>query len=213
MSLLITLKEGGSLGIDTIGNLPIDEDIDLLPDNTGTMVLLETVTLSSAGFVDFTSLEESTYRQHVVYYRDVAVANDTKHLSFRMSKDGGTTYDSTAGIYKWHREVITNNSGSSSNAFSYNNGTNYGGLLASQGNASNEFQNGRLYFSNAGDSAEKTIVVNHNIGNTSSNGLDAMWGGVLYNSVGTVNAIRFQQHDGGNVREGVFSLYGISEDV
>jgi hypothetical protein len=26
------LKEGGSLGIDTIGNKPIDEDIDLLPD-------------------------------------------------------------------------------------------------------------------------------------------------------------------------------------
>ena len=26
------LKEGGSLLIDTIGNLPIDEDIDLLPD-------------------------------------------------------------------------------------------------------------------------------------------------------------------------------------
>ena len=30
------LKEGGSLGIDTIGNLPIDEDIDLLPDAGGT---------------------------------------------------------------------------------------------------------------------------------------------------------------------------------
>ena len=29
------LKEGGSLLIDTIGNLPIDEDIDLLPDITG----------------------------------------------------------------------------------------------------------------------------------------------------------------------------------
>ena len=29
------LKEGGSLLIDTIGNLPIDEDIDLLPDTTG----------------------------------------------------------------------------------------------------------------------------------------------------------------------------------
>ena len=28
------LKEGGSLGIDTIGNLPIDEDIDLLPDTS-----------------------------------------------------------------------------------------------------------------------------------------------------------------------------------
>ena len=35
MSLLLMLKEGGSLGIDTIGNKPIDEDIDLLPDVGG----------------------------------------------------------------------------------------------------------------------------------------------------------------------------------
>ena len=32
MSMLLMLKEGGSLVIDTIGNKPIDEDIDLLPD-------------------------------------------------------------------------------------------------------------------------------------------------------------------------------------
>ena len=35
MGILLMLKEGGSLGIDTIGNLPIDEDIDLLPDAAG----------------------------------------------------------------------------------------------------------------------------------------------------------------------------------
>ena len=35
MSLLLILKEGGGLQIDTIGNLPIDEDIDLLPDSGG----------------------------------------------------------------------------------------------------------------------------------------------------------------------------------
>ena len=35
MSLLVVLKEGGSLAIDTIGNKPIDEDIDLLPDAGG----------------------------------------------------------------------------------------------------------------------------------------------------------------------------------
>jgi hypothetical protein len=33
--MLILLKEGGSLGIDTIGNKPIDEDLDLLPDTGG----------------------------------------------------------------------------------------------------------------------------------------------------------------------------------
>ncbi len=32
MSMLMLLKEGGSLNIDTIGNLPIDEDIDLTDD-------------------------------------------------------------------------------------------------------------------------------------------------------------------------------------
>ncbi len=32
MGILLTLKEGGSLIIDTIGNKPIDEDLDLLPD-------------------------------------------------------------------------------------------------------------------------------------------------------------------------------------
>ncbi len=32
MGILLMLKEGGSLGIDTIGNKPIDEDIDLLPE-------------------------------------------------------------------------------------------------------------------------------------------------------------------------------------
>ena len=35
MGILLMLKEGGSLGIDTIGNKPIDEDIDLLPDVLG----------------------------------------------------------------------------------------------------------------------------------------------------------------------------------
>jgi len=35
MSMLLMLKEGGSLNIDTIGNKPIDEDIDLLPDAAG----------------------------------------------------------------------------------------------------------------------------------------------------------------------------------
>ena len=37
MGILLMLKEGGSLGIDTIGNKPIDEDIDLLPDSGSTL--------------------------------------------------------------------------------------------------------------------------------------------------------------------------------
>jgi len=39
MGMLLMLKEGGSLLIDTIGNKPIDEDIDLLPDTGGSISL------------------------------------------------------------------------------------------------------------------------------------------------------------------------------
>ena len=51
MSILIMMKEGGSLGIDTIGNLPIDEDIDLLPEAGGAInVDLQLVLWSDTGF-------------------------------------------------------------------------------------------------------------------------------------------------------------------
>tara|TARA_Y100001949_G_scaffold137442_1_gene119131 strand:- start:4706 stop:4909 length:204 start_codon:yes stop_codon:yes gene_type:complete len=40
MSMLMMLKEGGSLLIDTIGNQAIDDDIDLLPDSGGAGISL-----------------------------------------------------------------------------------------------------------------------------------------------------------------------------
>ena len=39
MGILLMLKEGGSLGIDTIGNKPLDEDIDLLEESGISLVL------------------------------------------------------------------------------------------------------------------------------------------------------------------------------
>lgn len=55
MSMLMMLKEGGSLGIDTIGNLPIDEDIDLLPDAGGSMTLAFRVISNSLSLTNSTS--------------------------------------------------------------------------------------------------------------------------------------------------------------
>ena len=55
MSMLMMLKEGGSLLIDTIGNLPIDEDIDLLPDAGGSMSLAFRVISNSISLTNSTS--------------------------------------------------------------------------------------------------------------------------------------------------------------
>jgi len=55
MSMLMMLKEGGSLLIDTIGNLPIDEDIDLLPDAGGTQTLAFRTIMNSISVTNSTS--------------------------------------------------------------------------------------------------------------------------------------------------------------
>ncbi len=48
--MLIMLKEGGSLAIDTIGNKPIDEDLDFLePTGYSAVVGLATFGLSQFG--------------------------------------------------------------------------------------------------------------------------------------------------------------------
>jgi hypothetical protein len=53
--MLMMLKEGGSLLIDTIGNLPIDEDIDLLPDAGATISLAFRVISTSIPITNSTS--------------------------------------------------------------------------------------------------------------------------------------------------------------
>ena len=50
MGMLMLLKEGGSLLIDTIGNLPIDEDIDLLPEVVGIEIDRQLMLWSDNGF-------------------------------------------------------------------------------------------------------------------------------------------------------------------
>ena len=65
MSMLMMLKEGGSLLIDTIGNLPIDEDIDLLPDSGGGGTLSYALRLSYEG-ISVTSVTQTQVRAIVL---------------------------------------------------------------------------------------------------------------------------------------------------
>ena len=57
MGILLMLKEGGSLGIDTIGGLPIDEDIDLLPEASGSLSLAFRVITKSIPVTSSTSTQ------------------------------------------------------------------------------------------------------------------------------------------------------------
>jgi len=65
MSMLLMLKEGGSLGIDTIGNKPIDEDIDLLPEVGGGGTLSYALRISYEG-LSVTSVTQTQVRAIVL---------------------------------------------------------------------------------------------------------------------------------------------------
>ena len=65
MSMLLMLKEGGSLGIDTIGNRPIDEDIDLLPEVGGGGTLSYALRISYEG-LSVTSVTQTSTRAIVM---------------------------------------------------------------------------------------------------------------------------------------------------
>ena len=62
--MLLMLKEGGSLGIDSIGK-PIDEDIDLLPDAGGGGTLSYALRLSYEG-LSVTSVTQTSVRAIVM---------------------------------------------------------------------------------------------------------------------------------------------------
>jgi len=55
MGMLLMLKEGGSLGIDTIGNKPIDENIDLLPEGSTISYVLQKTMWTPALTLDYLS--------------------------------------------------------------------------------------------------------------------------------------------------------------
>ena len=71
MGILMMLKEGGSLGIDTIGNLPIDEDIDLLPDAGGSLSLAFREIMEAISVTNSTSSQARAIVMGVQKYMEI----------------------------------------------------------------------------------------------------------------------------------------------
>ena len=71
MGILLMLKEGGSLGIDTIGNKPIDEDIDLLPDAGGSLEFYWRTITNSISITSTTSTKPRAIVMGVQKYMEI----------------------------------------------------------------------------------------------------------------------------------------------
>ena len=176
----------------------------------GVYQLIQSQTVSGVSAINFTSIKESQYGTHVVFYQ-LDNATDNAIASIRLF-ESGTLEDQ--GVYKEHwYEVVADGSSENSGAQTSTASTsrNHIRVGENQGNASLEFSTGYFYIYNAGNSSFHTTVngQNHSLG-TGNEVIQGFGGGVLPQA-STVDGFRvFDSNNGGNYT-GTVSLYGLEQ--
>ena len=182
---------------------------DLVADNKwtsfGQLELIETQTVSGVSVVDFTSIDESTYNVHYLTFNDLDLSNDQENIQVRFSNDGGSTYESSSN-YDWaHQRNIA------SGSFLAVNSTTGTSIEINRllGNATNETQNGYIYFYNLGDSGKYSFTSSHTTGMYYTGSYISNFGSGVYHQAETINAIRIKESGSGGTFSATMSLYGI----
>ena len=172
---------------------------------SGGMILLATVNASGASSVTFNSTYiTSTYNKYVIEFDSLLAATNADNLELQVSSNNGTTWQT---------------SGYSYSGYGYNQGT--GTIYSASTTATYiDIANGQTLTNTAHNVAAGTIkfaspsgsdktMFDYKIsGYDSSNNIFSASGGGLYNTAGTINAIKIFMQSG-NI-SGNFHLYGLS---
>lgn len=200
--------------LDGDGKLPaIDASLlTNLPSPSGGVgmnLLDEQIIITPVGQIDFTSFIDNTYKLYFITFNNIVPENDAAQFLIRSSTDGGVTFLSSSGSYKYHNTINTSNSTGQSSVFSDNDGsTNIYGL-SGWGNVSNEGFSGHVELS---DPSNTSIFKHLNGRIIGTNSLGNCQGSDIFATIQTtlaVNGIRFYLANG-NIASGTFKLYGIS---
>lgn len=172
----------------------------------GKLELIQTQTVSGVSAVNFTSIEQATYNVHFLTFNDLDLSDDQENLNIQFSNDGGSSYESSNYGWAHQRNVVGTGSlevnSSSSTQIEINR------LL---GNATNETQNGYVYFYNLGDSAKYSFTTSHTTGMYFNGNYISNFGGGVYSVAETINAFKIKDSGSGGTFSATMSLYGISE--
>ena len=184
--------QGGDMGTPSAG---------VLTNCTGqTWEKLSTATASSSATIDFTGL--TTDAAYCVVYTHVAPATDAVEFHCLTSTNGGSTYDSTIGTYRWAAIAGTDAAGSSFEGSSSDTKLRVGSNL---GNAANETCSGSFTLYNP-SAAKYGTATWHNMVVNSSGVLVTRAGSGQRLSAADIDAIRFVMSSG-NIASGIFTLY------
>ena len=181
--------------------------------NGSSQILLKTITASSSDALSFTSGIDSTYKEYLFEFINIHAANDSEHLTFNMSVDGGSNYNvtKTSTVFQaYHRE---NDEANPAVAYSTSHdlaqSTDYQRLIIGMGTDNDQNGCGTLKLFNP----SSTTFVKHfiaNINNTEANDYQTQWFIAGYgNTTSAIDAVQFKMSSG-NIDAGTIKMYGIN---
>ena len=171
-------------------------------EDLGKLELIETQTVSSVTYVDFNSIQESTYNVHFLTANDVHCTVDSRRFTVQLFESGVINTTDYAYAFQAGTVAGTFNERKSGSTGSLR-------FSATYGNATNETGQGYMYLYNLGDISRYSFITAHSFGiDTSGNGVMEFGSGFLENTT-EVDGIRVQLS--GDFASATFSLYGIAE--
>ena len=170
----------------------------------GQLEHLLTQTISSAT-ADFTALQETTFNVHLFTFTDIHFGSQSE-FGYKLSNDNGSSFET--GYHFGNQRGISDGSFQERKSTSQNSARLFGDIDS----ATNSLGNGYMYLYNAGNSAKYTVSTSHCVfvDNTDKPAME--FGGQLYATAETIQAIRFGLGTGTTaMTSATISLYGIKE--
>jgi hypothetical protein len=171
----------------------------------GSLELIAEQTVASVSSIDFTSIQETKYDVHFLQFFDMLPASggDT---TLRFSTDGGSTFVSTGYQYAYQQADVIGNF----NEFKSTNSTAINWVAGNGGPEANEIHNAYVYLYNLGNSSKYSFTSSHSMSNDTSNTGLFTFGGGVYPTANTVNAIQIR-HTSGATFSCTAKLYGVKQ--
>ena len=172
----------------------------------GKLELIQTQTVSGVAAVNFTSIQGSSYKNHMLVFNNVTLASGNNQIGLRFYESGSIE---DQAVYEWAIERIEGSS------FSEQKTTGFSRLpfvWYALGTNTGANANGFCTFFNLHDSNKYSYYNTHSsgLGFGGSNGMQ--FGGGVMPQTSTVDGIQIAHYDASVNISGTFSLYGIAED-
>ena len=180
-------------------------DYSLIKASTS-LTLLQTITASNSATVAFTSNIDSTYKNYLVAFENVAPATDDVTLYLDLYVGGSV--QNTGNCYDYACNGLRGNGSKSDTASEGANDIKLSGM--SFGNAAGENGWGHVYIANPSETSDFKLIraFTGHIDNGARACVDDC-AGFLNNGTSAVDGVRFL-FSSGNISTGEFRLYGVS---